>query len=163
MWMFPLLTINQGSVLILDIRGHPCSFLMLLNFTVSILEPEEVPTAFLHYQEREIDQDPTLLWSSFSESILFLCLPTSMVIKEQGRVTHSVPIDSWVPSFLHYRDLTHCIPLWGRASHTHAVQPQQRDLSIPQTHTYTLLHSSFLYFQPDYSTSFNGNERRKKL
>lgn len=116
------------------------------QLTVSVLKPEEVPTAFLHYQEKRGWSRPNLLWPSFSESIPFLCLPTSMVSKEQGRVTCSAPINFCAPNFLHYGDLTHCTSLWSRASHTQVVQPQQGDLHIPQTHT--VLHSSFLYSQP---------------
>lgn len=163
MWMFPLLTINQGSVLILDISGYSCSSLMLLNFTVSILEPGEVPTAFLHYLEKRD-------WSRPNPSLVIIFrihsfpLPSNFYGYEgAGRVTCSAPINSWVPNSLHYGDLTHCTSLWCRASHTHEVQPQQRDPHTPPTHTHTLLHSSFLYFQPDYSTSFNGRERREKL
>ena len=118
---FPLLTVNQGSKFILDISGYAWSFLMLLNFRVSVLSQRKPFLLSSTAKNWEAEQVPMPLQQPFSEYVFFLLfLLLSVVIREQGRVISSAPIDFCFLKVLHYGDLINCTCLWQRSSHIHS-------------------------------------------
>lgn len=97
--MFPLLTINQGSLLILAISGYVCSFLMLLNLLSRFWSQRKSQLLSSTTRKREVDQDPTCSGHHFQNPFLSSAFQLLWLVRSRGELPVLLPLTFVRPTF----------------------------------------------------------------